>query len=178
MSKRTRTASAVENPRNFWPTPYAALVPLLEDMRPGRAFVEPCAGDYRLAGWLEDHGHLCVGAYDIKPQNGRVEQADALTRRPLAEIVTNPPFARHLLEPLMRHWLLTHKVPMTLLLPLDMVANLWCAPYAPHISRIVPVGRVSWLGNGQGGYENYVWFRFEPTIQPFVARRAARPGNR
>lgn len=160
MSKRTQTSSA----RNWWPTPPDAVTPLLAVLPPQTRFVEPCAGDGILARTLQQAGHLCMDAYDLEPRGPGVRLADALLTPLTCQAITNPPFERPLLVPLLEAWVRANA--LWLLLPLDHLANRWFGPYAPHVRRIVPVGRVSWLGNGKGGMDNHAWVLFHPTPDP------------
>ncbi len=169
MSKRTQTNSAEINPKNFWPTPKAAVDPLRDVIPAGTVYVEPCAGGGDLIGHLD--WLTCSAAYDISPSSPVIVQVDAVEVKPDKRmIVTNPPFQWTLLKPLLDHWI--GKRVCWLLLPLDMLANKRTAPYMAHVDRIVPLGRVSWLNNGKGGMENFAWFRFDTKEQPFIARRA------
>src|SRR6478735_4364360 len=52
-------------PRDFYPTPFAAVPPLIPHLRGVSTFAEPCAGDGALARSLESFGLRCVYAGDI-----------------------------------------------------------------------------------------------------------------
>lgn len=176
MSKRVKTDSATSNPKNWHPTPRAALEPLLPLLEPGTEFVEPCAGDGRLIEMLEEAGHRCIWAIDVEPRGGNplIECADAT--RCATEgltIITNPPFERRLLDPLLAHWL--GRSPLWLLLPADMICNIWTIPLTRRVDRIVPLGRVSWMDNGTGGFENYAWLHAGlEHVDLIVPRKAAK----
>jgi hypothetical protein len=182
VSKRTDTDSAAENPSNFWPTPASAVEPLVPELRqdlpaPPRAyFVEPCAGDGALVRALRLHGIACRVAFDTEPRDSIVRRGDAsrvdwtvADGAPAIPVVTNPPWARHLLEPILVNIIGTRVI--WLLLPLDYATNLWTNPYMRYVNRIVPLGRVSWKGNGRGGMENSAWFRFSPQVRSFITER-------
>lgn len=162
MSKRT--PNTIARPRDFWATPPEAVMPLVPYLRSDvgtRGFVEPCAGAGALVDALAAHGVKCTVAFDIAPQRAGIRSGDAskvTVPGPSIPIVTNPPWKQALLEPILEN--IIGKTTVWLLLPLDYVANLWTNPFMAHVSRIVPVGRVSWLGNGQGGFDNVAWFRF------------------
>jgi hypothetical protein len=55
-------------PRDFYPTPYEAVVPLLPHLPWPCSFIEHCAGDGALIRHLERAGHVCNFAYDIEPR--------------------------------------------------------------------------------------------------------------
>ena len=180
MGKRSPGHDA--RPRDFWPTPPEGIRPLLrlsDEVQPSKRFIEPCAGDGALVSGLEMNGWTCELALDLEPQVPGILKHDAsmLSRReelrgiddPL--IVTNPPWARKLIEPLLDDWF-TFAHQIWLLHPLDWLANQWMGRFNRHIDMIVPIGRVSWLQNGQAGKENSTWVRYTPrTVQDMVMAR-------
>ena len=62
MGKRS---SFERRPQDTYPTPVAAVEPLLPYLRPETHFIEPCAGDGYLVGHLKRAGHILFGAYDL-----------------------------------------------------------------------------------------------------------------
>ena len=96
-------------PRDYYPTPYSCIPALLPHLAPRTRFVEPCAGDGRLIGYLQEHGHVCESASDIEPGDPCIKRQDALQWLPSAgyedqTIITNPPWDRKLLHPLIRRF--------------------------------------------------------------------------
>ena len=95
-------------PKDAYATPAKAVLPLLPFLAPATRFIEPCAGDGALTRHLEEHGHVCVGAFDIEPRNPSVVRRDALTLT-AGEVgtadcfITNLPWSRPLLHPLIDH---------------------------------------------------------------------------
>lgn len=93
-------------PRDYYPTPYEAVLPLLVHLTERSTFIEPCAGDGRLIRHLERHGHRCTYACDIEPQTEGIEQRDVLFfggRYPSADyIITNPPWERDVLHEMIK----------------------------------------------------------------------------
>ena len=86
--------------------------------------------------------------------------------------ITNPPFSKAALLPLLRvsvNW----PAASWWLLPWDMTCNLYFAEFSTRVSVMIPVGRVSWLGNGAGGMENFGWIKLEPDPvgEPVLKRR-------
>ena len=74
---------------DFYPTPRAAVLPLIPHLRGIRSFAEPCAGAGDLVRHLEEFGLRCVYAGDI--HNG--QDALALDYYGAADaIITNPPY--------------------------------------------------------------------------------------
>ena len=85
--------------RDFYPTPYEAVIPLLKFLNIGDTFVEPCAGDGILIKHLEKNHLKCVYACDIEPQAEGIEKHDVLffNQNPFPKakfIITNPPWER------------------------------------------------------------------------------------
>lgn len=156
-------------------TPESAVLPLLPHLAPRTHFVEPCAGDGRLVRHLEKHGHVCVDAFDIEPDCDSVEQADALTVEyrpaPSDVCITNPPWGRHVLHPLITKWRLL--MPTWFLFDADWMHTKQSAPFMPYCSAIVSVGRVKWIeGSKMTGKDNVSWYRLqsEPCQTHFYGR--------
>ena len=158
-------------------TPPEAIYPLAEALAPCR-FIEPCAGDGGLAETLTRADFTCVAATDLNPADPSVARKDALSYRfnevqNADAIITNPPFKRDLLLPILDHFLMLEKE-MVLLLPLDVIANLWFAPYSAHVGQILPIGRVRWIpGSPSMSMENFAWVALSasPEAQPFLLPR-------
>ena len=66
-------------PRDFYPTPDAAVPPLIPYLRGVRTFAEPCCGDGALVRHLESFGLRCVYPGDIA--TGRTPGARHVWRR-------------------------------------------------------------------------------------------------
>ena len=71
-------------PADFYPTPRAAVLPLLPYLRAEgiKTFAEPCCGEGDLTRHLESFGLRCVYAGDIRTGQ------DALAARPLRRVPT------------------------------------------------------------------------------------------
>jgi hypothetical protein len=105
--------------RDFYPTPAAAVLPLLPYLPDKVYFCEPCAGDGALVNILESFGHHCVSASDIAPQHEMVGRSDVLELRNIGVdcFITNPPWDRKILHPLIEH--LSAMLPTWLLFDAD-----------------------------------------------------------
>jgi hypothetical protein len=152
-------------PRDFYPTPRAALVPLIPYLRGVvKTFAEPCCGDGVLVRHLESFGLRCVYAGDT--QTGQ----DALTiddYGAIDAIITNPPWSRDVMHALITHF--QRIAPTWLLLDADWKQTRQAAPYLPHCSDIVAIGRVKWIeGSKHTGKDNACWYKFDSkhTIGP------------
>jgi hypothetical protein len=147
-------------PRDFYPTPFKAVPPLIPYLRGVRTFAEPCAGDGALVRHLEGVGLRCVSAGDIATGQdalGCDNYGDADV------IITNPPFSREnrvLVCKLFTHF--REIGPTWLLLPADWMHNQWAAPFMPSCTDIVSIGRVCWVeGTKKNSMENFAWYRFD-----------------
>jgi hypothetical protein len=142
---------------DFYPTPRAAVVPLIPYLRGIRTFAEPCAGDGALVQHLESFDLRCVYAGDIRTGQDALElhhygQIDA--------IITNPPWSRDLMHRLLAHF--QNIRPTWLLLDADWARTKQATPFMPSCSDIVAAGRQKWIeGSQHSGKDNCVWCRFD-----------------
>lgn len=159
MGKRS---SFERNERDLYPTPPEAVAPLLPHLAPGTRFVEPCAGDGRLADELVRHGHVCMDATDIEPLAAGIRRADALgTKWDCGDaFITNPPWLRTFLHPLIIH--LSDQAPTWLLFDADWMHTKQAAPFKSRLRRVVSVGRVKWIPDSKmTGKDNAAWYLFD-----------------
>lgn len=170
MGKRS---SFERSPKDFYPTPEDAVYPLLPFLTVGKSFIEPCAGDGRLIRHLEKFGMKCSYSCDIEPRAPGIEQKDVLwfgEELPACEmIITNPPWTRALLFPMIEKF--RNKAPTWLLFDAGFMHNGTSKQYLKFCSRIVSVGRVSWMGNGTSSMDDCCWYEFgaEKTETRFIA---------
>ena len=177
MGKRS---SFDRNPRDYYPTPHEAILPLLSYLPKQSTFVEPCAGDGRLVRHLQKYGHECVYACDVepapneflpfeiyaetRPQDNKlwIEKKDVLffgAKLPLADfIITNPPWGREVLHPMIEAF--RCQSPTWLLFDSDWIFTVQAKPYKEFCKLVVPVGRISWMGNGVASMDNCCWYLF------------------
>lgn len=175
MSKRrARTLSNA-----VW-TPPEAATPLFPHLAPVTRFIEPCAGAGDLIHVLEGAGHVCSMAFDIAPPADVAHitgVADARTHdframfAPHLTIITNPPWDRDLLHPIIAN--LAAQFPTWLLFQSDWRCTEQSTPFRPYMRRTLDIGRVSWMRNGQSGFENCTWYLFDATPE---ARQRHAPG--
>ena len=163
-------------PRDFYPTPAEAVLPLLPHLRPGTIFCEPCAGDGALVRHLEAAGHICGAAMDIEPQHPDIAIFDA--RNPFAVDadchITNPPWDRSILHPIIEN-LSRHK-PTWLLFDADWMHTRQSSELMKLCRKIVSVGRVKWIPDSPfTGKDNCCWYLFDAnSVAPaqFIGRAA------
>lgn len=122
-----------------------------------RTFSEPCAGEGFLIRQLEERGLKCVHSNDIKTN------VDALTLRDFGgadAILTNPPWDREILHPMIRHF---QRFAQTwLLFDSDWAFTGQATSLLDQCSHIVAVGRLRWIPNTTDvGKDNVAWFRFD-----------------
>jgi hypothetical protein len=166
-------------PRDFYPTPYEAVVPLLPHLPKGTIFIEPCAGNGALVDHLCSAGHDCFYASDIAPQARGIGQGDAFDIAIRDTIkaecfITNPPWERQTLHPLIEH--LSRQLPTWLLFDADWMHTRQSAPFMPYLRKIVSVGRVKWIPDSKmTGKDNCCWYLFDQSADApaqFVGRAA------
>lgn len=165
-------------PRDFYPTPFAAVAPLLPHLGFNKRYIEPCAGDGALIRHLE-HEHVCVGASDIEPRRPEYRGYDATTEQfddySFDMFVTNPPWDRKQLHPIILN--LSRQAPTWLLFDADWIHTRQSAPFMPLLRKIVSVGRVKWIEDSPfTGKDNCAWHLFDANSDApaqFVGRIAA-----
>jgi hypothetical protein len=143
--------------RDFYPTPRAAVLSLIPHLRAGRVrrFAEPCAGAGDLVRHLEEHGLKCVYAGDIS------DGQDAFACESFsAPVITNPPWTRNVLHPLIAHFM--QAAPFAwLLFDADWAHTGQSISLINHCSLIVPIGRLRWIPDSpHTGKDNCAWHRF------------------
>jgi len=148
--------------RDFYPTPYEAVVPLLPFLGCKTKFIEPCAGDGALVRHLESKGHKCIWASDIEPHDQKeVIKKDALTIHTTSHhpIITNPPWDRKILHPMIEHF--RNLAPTWLLFDADWMHTKQSAEFMLYCSKVVSVGRVKWIPDSKmTGKDNCAWYKF------------------
>ena len=156
---------------DFYVTPESAVFPLIPHIPYGSHFFEPCAGDGSLVSHLEKQGLSCLGASDVEPKPNMsgvdIDVADALSEVGISNligpsvdfIITNPPWSRGILHPMIHEF--RRRRPTWLLFDADWMHTKQASEYLKHCSKIVSVGRVSWMGNGTAGKDNAAWYLFE-----------------
>ena len=149
-------------PRDYYPTPYSAVEPLLPHLPENFTFAEPCAGDGRLIDHLEKHGGVCNNSMDVEPKSEWVKEADALSQgyTQCEYIITNPPWNRKILHPMIEHF--ADFKPTWLLFDADWIHTKQSIPFLKYLSKIVSIGRVKWIeGSSSVGKDNCCWYFFE-----------------
>jgi len=154
-------------PRDFYPTPIEAVYPLLEHLEEDFLFAEPCAGDGALIEHLETKG-TCMWASDIEPQRKDIWVYDYKDvgydeLRESHYVITNPPWDRTILHPLLEHFALN--IPTWLLFDADWMHTKQSIPYMDLCKKIISVGRIKWFGN-MTGKDNCAWYLFSRPDHP------------
>ncbi|KKK65697.1 hypothetical protein LCGC14_2971540 [marine sediment metagenome] len=147
--------------KDAYATPPAAVLPLLPHLLDQTVFHEPCAGNAFLVEALEAHGHICRCASDITPVPGKAIHTDAffIADTTADMFITNPPWTRKILHPLIAH--LSNIAPTWLLLDADWMHTLQAIPYLARCEKIVSIGRVKWIKDSKfTGKDNSCWYLF------------------
>jgi hypothetical protein len=148
-------------PRDFYKTPYEAVLPLIPFLHPDAVIDEPCAGDGALVKHLQRSGFTTKFASDIEPRHQRVQRLCAFERqRCFGNVfVTNPPWDRKVLHPLILH--LSDIAPTWLLFDSDWCHTKQSKPYMERCEKIISIGRVKWIPDSKmTGKDNCCWFFF------------------
>ena len=154
------------NERDYYPTPYKAVEPLLPHLPPNSRFNEPCAGDGRLVDHLQNNGHICHLALDIEPQREDIIKADIFdsvqwSKYSIDYVITNPPWERKILHPMIERFI-ELDVATWLLFDADWMHTIQSAKYMKYVSDIVSIGRVKWIENSKNtGKDNCCWYLFQ-----------------
>lgn len=163
MSKRS---SFERVHKDFYPTIDPKSIPssLLPHIQ-GKSYAEPCYGEGDLEDRLMDIA-TCNFRSDIRETVGcsKVKDVMDLTGEDIVDcdlIITNPPFDRKVLLPMLDH--MVNLKPTWLLLPADIMHNKYFTPYMKRCSKVVSVGRLYWFkdndsGKSVRGTDNYAWF--------------------
>jgi hypothetical protein len=142
---------------DFYPTPRAAVVPLIPHLRGIHTFAEPCAGDGDLVRHLESFGLSCVWQNDLRSGQDALGLAHY---GPADAIITNPPYTREVMHRMIEHF--ARISPTWLLLESDWAQTKQAAPFMASCSDIVAIGRVKWIeGSKHTGKDNHAWYRFD-----------------
>lgn len=168
MSRRGKT-KFVRRKNDFYRTPASAVLPLIPFLKPGTLYSEVCAGDGLLIDHLSSHGMICHEAYDIDPRRQDIKQRDLLddfedpfeVDEDVDCVITNPPWTRKLLHPMIE--LLCEQKPTWLLFDAGWKHTAQATPYLKKCVKIVTVGRVSWMFNGQSGVDDSAFYLFDPS---------------
>jgi hypothetical protein len=174
MGKRSDFA---RRERDFYPTPVAAVEPLIPHLPERFTYIEPCFGDGALVRALSSFEGVAHGgrfcpmleyASDIElppTRHGlRAYVKDALAiEEAEADVdffITNPPWSRPILHRLILH--LSEIRPTWLLFDADWMHTKQAAPYLEYCRKIVSVGRVKWIPDSpHTGKDNACWYLFD-----------------
>ena len=150
--------------RDAYPTPAAAVLPLIPHLRGIHSFAEPCAIMAISCGTRNPSGCAASTRAILRPARMRLRSS---SYGGIDAIITNPPWRRPDLHPLISHF---QKIaPTWLLIDQDWSCTKQARPYLPCCTDILPIGRQIWIpGTDKHGFDNAAWYRFD-------ARHAAGP---
>jgi len=147
--------------KDYYPTiDPRAVAALLPHLPPKATFAEPCYGQGHLVPPLEAAGHSCLWATDISDGFDALNLTDSELIG-CDFIITNPPWSRPLLHPLIVHFASLR--PTWLLLDADWSHTKQAGPFLDRFGiRIVSVGRLIWQeGTKMQGKDNAAWYLFD-----------------
>jgi len=147
--------------KDFFPTTDPrAVEPLVRYIR-GNTYAEPCYGDGDLEDLLMDVA-TCKWRSDVRGtvESSKVMDAMSLTKSDLQGIdliVTNPPFTRSVLMPMLDHFI-TLK-PTWLLLPAGHMHNVYFGDAMRKCSKVVSIGRLKWFKDSKfSSTDDFCWY--------------------
>ena len=142
-------------------TPANLVPPLLRHLPPRFTYCEPCAGNGSLIKALSPKG-VCTSAYDIEPRSSDVTEMNALFLKSTDAdyIITNPPWTRQLLHPMILQF--SAIKPTWLLFDSGWMHTLQAIPYLPFLSKVVSIGRAKWIPESKHqGVDDCAWYLFD-----------------
>ena len=151
-------------PRDYYPTPREAVLPLLPHIHDFAHFAEPCAGDGALISHLieEREDLTCIASADIDPKADFIHKMDFMdfdVGSVACLIITNPPWDRPILHRMIDHF--SGQNPTWLLFDADWMHTRQSAPYMKWCQKIVSVGRIKWIPDSKmTGKDNCAWYLF------------------
>lgn len=123
-------------------------------------FIEPCAGNGILVEHLESFGGKCISATDIEPQVDTIIEANAFSIEHDGLVITNPPWDRKILHPMIEHFTKSDKG-CWLLFDAAWMHTKQSEPYMKWCRKIVSIGRVKWIpDSGMVGKDDSCWYYF------------------
>ena len=175
-----RSAGFERRERDFYQTPLEAVKPLVPNLPCRVCYMEPCAGDGQLINNIKKliPASYCSLASDIEPRGDGIQKfpydsycVDIEPNWPFDYFITNPPWDRKILHPLIDH--LRMIAPTWLLFDADWMHTKQSAEYMRYCQKVVSVGRVKWIPDSKmTGKDNVAWYLFskEPCQTTFYGR--------
>lgn len=148
--------------RDFYPTPYKAVIPLIPHIADITRYEEPCAGNGALINCLTKHGKVCGRASDIEPKSAYIKTGDATHQYSCLgqAFITNPPWSRDILHKIIVR--LSSIAPTYLLFDADWMHTKQSAEYMHLCKKVISVGRVKWIEDSPNtGKDNCAWYQFD-----------------
>ena len=121
---------------------------------------------------LEIAGHACTYASDLQPRRNDIRVLDVLNLNEVHcfgadMIITNPPWSRDVLHPLIHHCIALR--PTWLLFDADWAYTKQAKPYLAYCVEIVAVGRVKWIEDSPyAGKDNCAWYLFDKGVTSYI----------
>lgn len=130
---------------------------------PQTVYAEPCAGEGLLIKDLSSYGHICAYQSDI--ETGK----DAMTLSledldSVRTIITNPPWTRKVLHPMIEHFVNIHpEMVVYMLFDADWMHTKQATELlSNYCTDIMSIGRLKWIPDtNMQGKDNCCWYRFK-----------------
>lgn len=145
----------------------APLIPHLREMGIW-SYAEPCVGEGHLLCHLDGYGLECLYVGDILMGQDACLLSHALAECGADAVITNPPWTRALLHPMIWN-LMMHADIVWLLFDAPWMFTAQARTLLAHCSRIVAIPRVKWIeGSEHNAKDDACWycFQLDHTIGP------------
>jgi hypothetical protein len=141
--------------RDFYETPYEAVLPLLPFLPSLTWYWEPCVGDGALVKHLNQFGLRCFSSSDIEYD----ARSSIYPVHMFDYFITNPPWSRDILHPIIEN--LAGQRPTWLLFDADWMHTKQSHELIQYCQKIVSVGRLKWIPDSPyTGKDNCCWYLF------------------
>ena len=162
--------------KDYYKTPKPAILPLIPYITNIKCYIEPCAGDGQLINILKEFNKTCIFASDIEPKNENITEQNILEFDNFdVDIITNPPWDRKLLHPILDK-IINNKsnINCWLLFDANWIHTKQSSEYIKYCHKIISVGRIKWFPDTKMvGKDDCAWYLFKNTkalVTQFIGR--------
>jgi len=177
MSKYDQDGGFERAPRDLYPTPYSAVLPLKSLLGDAPfSYWEPCCAELQLVNNMDAilPKSKCLYASDLETNSGIKKDVFSITKTDADSLgvnyfITNPPWTNTSKDNFQLFRMIDHLAsirPTILLLNANLCWNesSWNGKLAPlpHCHWVKPIGRVKWIPDSAfSGKEDCAWYYFD-----------------
>jgi hypothetical protein len=178
-------------PKDRYITPRTGVERLAEyfDLE-GVTYVEPCFANGNLSRWLSEFGAREIYRSGLEPEVENVDLCDVLSdgQQRWAEfgkkadcILTNPPWSRNLLHPMIE--LFSDVAPTLLLFDANWINTKQARPFQDRLVAVFPAGRHRWFAGQEGDKglapkEDTSWYLFDKPVRKRLPQLVLKPHHK